>query len=134
MKDERELWFAEKKWYYITIFNLDSLVYTFSQLYDAKKRKVIQVMKSDGDEAWKAPRRTIRSLSPKAREPGALGMVRYPVRLAERGGRPWSPSSVARDGAGSAHAPGGDCHWVPAISWCDESFPGTEREAQGIGA
>lgn len=38
---------------YMTMFNINRLVNTFGRIYDHKKRKVVQAMKSDRDNTWK---------------------------------------------------------------------------------
>lgn len=37
----------------MTMFNINRLVNTFGRIYDHKKRKVVQAMKSDRDNTWK---------------------------------------------------------------------------------
>lgn len=54
---------------YITMFNVNSLVYNFGRLYDIKKRRVVRAMKSDDNETWKQKGQRFEVFRPKHENP-----------------------------------------------------------------
>ena len=54
---------------YIVLFNMNSLIHSFSRLYEAKKKNVVRSMHSDSDETWKRRGQKFESFRPKHENP-----------------------------------------------------------------
>ena len=54
---------------YTMVFNVNSLVHTFSYVYDTKKRRLVNAMKSDRDERWKQRGQRFEVFRPKHEDP-----------------------------------------------------------------
>ena len=54
---------------YIVVFNMNSLIHSFSRLYEAKKKRVIRAMHLDLDETWQKRGQKFEAFRPKHENP-----------------------------------------------------------------